>query len=67
MSTDEEAAGLLAPIMFFMSYEQEQLLEPPDTRQHRQVVSELPDAAMKIHRWWSSRKSHPQVSPDKSH
>ena len=67
MSTDQEAADLLAPIMSFMMYEQEQLLEPPDPLQHRQVVSELPDAAMKIHRWWSTRKGHPQVSTDQSH
>lgn len=67
MSQDKDAAELLTPIMAFMAYEQEQLLEPPDPLQHRQRVSELPDAAMKIHRWWSSRKGHPQVLPDKSH
>lgn len=56
MARDEEAADLLTPIMAFMSYEQEQLLDPPDPAQHRQVAAELPDAALKIHRWWLQRR-----------
>ena len=56
MSQDEEAANLLAPIMAFMMYEEDQLMNPPDPAQHRQIVAELPDAAMQIHRWWLAHK-----------
>jgi uncharacterized protein len=67
MARDEQAADLLSPIMAFMAYEQEQLLEPPDPRQHRQVVAELPDAAIKIHRWWLQHRDAPQDGADKTH
>jgi hypothetical protein len=50
--------------MAFMMYEQEQLLDPPDPAQHRQIVAELPDAAMQIHRWWLK---HKEDQPAKAH
>jgi uncharacterized protein len=67
MAKDEEAAELLTPIMAFMMYEQEQLLDPPDPARHRQVVAELPDAALKIHRWWLQHRDDRQGDAAETH
>lgn len=52
MSTDAQASQLLGPILAFLMYEEDQLLNPPDVEAHRQTVQELPMAAMGLYAWW---------------
>ena len=63
MSTDAQASQLLAPIMAFLMYEEDQLLNPPNTEVHRQTTQELPMAAMSLYSWWRQTDlPHPRLS-----
>jgi yecA family protein len=52
MIGDEHAGALLAPIMSFMMYEQDQWFDPPNEAAHRETVDELGDAAVGLFLWW---------------
>jgi len=62
MSSDATASDLLAPIIAFLMYEEDQLLNPPDPQAHRQTALELPGAAMGVYDWWRRTDQAPQLS-----
>lgn len=51
-ATDEKAAEFLAPIVSFLTYEEEQLLDPPDEVEHRRAANELGEVAQGLFDWW---------------
>lgn len=59
MIGDEEAAALLVPVMSFLMYEEEQLMDPPDPQAHRETAAELGPAAIGLYRWWLPRREPP--------
>jgi len=59
MLEDEEAAGLLAPVVAFLMYEEDQLMDPPDPEGHRQTAMELGPSAVGLYRWWLPRREMP--------
>lgn len=54
---DEQAGALLAPILSFLMYEQDQWLDPPNEEVHRETVGELGDAAVGLFDWWRADRS----------
>lgn len=61
MLQDETAELMLAPIMVFLMYEEDQLLNPRDEQMHRDTVGELADSAQGIYDWWLARPDSPAV------
>lgn len=61
MLQDEEAELMLAPIMVFLMYADDQLLNPQDEQMHREIVDELPDSVQGIYAWWLERRDSPVV------
>ena len=59
MLETDETAGYLAPLLAFMMYEEDQLLDPPDEAAHRATANELAHSALALFRYWSSRKGMP--------
>ncbi len=59
MAQDEEAALNLGPIAAFLMYEEDQLLAPPDEREHRLAADQLADSAVNLFRWWLPRRDNP--------
>lgn len=51
-ATDERAAAHLAPIAAFLTYEERQMLDPPDEAAHRATAAELGGAAQALYHWW---------------
>jgi hypothetical protein len=49
---DERAGALLAPILSFLMYAEDQWFDPPDEAAHRETVDQLGDAAVGLFRWW---------------
>ncbi len=62
MSEDAEASKLLAPLIAFLMYQEDQLLDPPDPDAHRQTALELPGAAMAVYDWWREQSPSPRLS-----
>lgn len=62
MSSDATATDLLSPILAFLMYQEDQLLNPPDLAAHRQTALELPGAAMGIYDWWRRTDQSPRLS-----
>ena len=58
---DEQAELLLAPIMVFLMYEEDQLLNPLDEQMHRDTVAELAGSAQGIYDWWLARSELPET------
>ena len=52
---DAQAAALLAPLLSFLMYEEEQWFDPPDMAAHRETAGELGQAAVGLFRWWQGR------------
>jgi yecA family protein len=52
---DEQAGGMLTPVLSFLMYEQDQWLDPPDEAAHREIAAQLADAALGLYRWWLAR------------
>lgn len=52
---DPAAAALLAPILAFLMYPEESLLDPPDLAAHLSTVAELGPAAQGVFAWWLRR------------
>ena len=59
MAGDEEAAALLGPVVAFLMYEEDQLMDPPDPEAHRETVAELGPSAVGLYRWWLPRREMP--------
>ncbi len=57
--TDEEAARLLSPIAAFLTYEEEQMMNPPDPVAHRAAAAELAGSAVGLFHWWLPRREVP--------
>jgi uncharacterized protein len=57
--TDQKAAGLLSPIAAFLMYEEEQMMNPPDPKTHREAADELAGSAVGLFHWWSPRREAP--------
>ena len=53
---DQQAGALLAPVLSFLMYEEDQWFDPPDEAAHRETVGELGDAAIGLYRWWLTRQ-----------
>ena len=51
MLADERASALLAPILSFLLYEEEQWFDPPNLAAHCETVCELADSAVGLYRW----------------
>jgi hypothetical protein len=51
MLADEQASALLAPILSFLMYEEDQWFDPPNLAAHRETAGELADAAAGLYRW----------------
>jgi yecA family protein len=49
---DEQAGVLLAPVLSFLMYEEDQWFDPPNEATHRETVGELADAALGLFHWW---------------
>jgi yecA family protein len=52
---DERAAGLLAPVLSFLMYEQDQWFDPPNEAAHRETVGQLGEAAVGLFQWRQGR------------
>ncbi len=52
---DEQATGLLAPVLSFLMYEQDQWFDPPNEAAHRETVGQLGEAAVGLFQWWQGR------------
>ncbi len=52
---DEQAGALLAPVLSFLMYEDDQWFEPPNEAAHRETVGELGEAAVGLFNWWLDR------------
>ena len=59
MVADEEAAALLGPVVAFLMYEEDQLMDPPDPEAHRETAAELGPSAIGLYRWWLPRRQMP--------
>jgi uncharacterized protein len=59
MLGDEDAEPMLAPIMVFLMYEEEHLLNPPDEQMHRNTVDEIGNSVQNIFDWWFERRETP--------
>ena len=59
MARDEEAAHHLAPVMAFMMYEDEQLLNPPEEAAHREAAAQLGVSVLSLYHWWQPRRELP--------
>lgn len=59
MAADEEAALHLGPVAAFLMYQEDQLLNPPDEKEHRLAVDRLADSALGLYRWWLPRRIMP--------
>jgi len=53
--SDEQAGSLLAPVLSFLMYEQDQWFDPPNEEAHRETVDQLGEAAVGLFRWWRAR------------
>lgn len=51
LNENEQAASLLAPILSFLMYEENQWFDPPNLEAHRETVAELGGAALELYRW----------------
>ncbi len=51
MLADERASALLAPILSFLMYEEDQWFDPPNLAAHCETAGELADAAIGLYRW----------------
>jgi len=49
--SDEQAGSLLAPVLSFLMYEQEQWFDPPNEEAHRETVGQLGEAAVGLFQW----------------
>ena len=58
MLQDEQAELMLAPIMVFLMYADDQLLNPQDEQMHRETVDELPGSVQGIYAWWLERRGN---------
>ena len=58
MASDEEAALSLGPVAAFLMYEEDQLLNPPDEKEHRIAADQLADSATALYRWWLPRRDN---------
>lgn len=56
VARQEETSAQLAPILAFMMYEDEQLLDPPDVTAHRELAAELAGSAIQLYRWWKIQR-----------
>ena len=61
MLQDEKAEPMLAAIMVFLMYPEDQLLNPQDEQMHREVVNELAGSVEGIYHWWLERRGGPAV------
>lgn len=59
MAQDEESARMLGPVVAFLMYEEEQLLNPPDEKEHRATAAALSASAVSLYNWWLSRREMP--------
>ena len=59
MLKDEEAANQLAPVMAFMMYENEQLLDPPEEEAHREAAAQLGVTVLSLYHWWQPHRDIP--------
>lgn len=50
-------AGQMSLIPAFLTYEQDQMFDPPDEEAHRRAVSERGESALFMYRWWRSQMS----------
>ena len=53
--TDERAGALLAPILSFLMYREDQWFDPPNETAHREAVEELGGVAVALYQWWRER------------
>jgi yecA family protein len=53
--SDEQAGSLLAPVLSFLMYEQDQWFDPPNEEAHRETVGQLGEAAVGLFQWWQGR------------
>ena len=58
LMADEQAGSLLAPVLSFLMYEQDQWFDPPNEAAHRETVSQLGDSAVGIFQWWQRQTGH---------
>lgn len=49
---DEQAGALLAPVLSFLMYDEDQWFDPPNEAVHRETVGELGEAAVGLFNWW---------------
>ena len=49
--SDEQAGSLLAPVLSFLMYEQDQWFDPPNEEAHRETVGQLGEAAVGLFQW----------------
>lgn len=52
---DEQAGALLAPLLSFLMYSEDQWFDPPNETAHRAAVEELGGVAIALYRWWRER------------
>jgi hypothetical protein len=52
---DKQATGLLAPVLSFLMYEQDQWFDPPNEAAHRETVGQLGEAAVGLFQWWQGQ------------
>ena len=52
---DEQAGALLAPLLSFLMYSEDQWFDPPNETAHRAAVEELGGAAVALYLWWRER------------
>ena len=55
LMADEQAGSLLAPVLSFLMYGQDQWFDPPDEAAHRETVGHLGEAAVGLYQWWQGR------------
>ena len=55
LMADEQAGAMLAPILSFLMYEEDQWFDPPNEAAHRETAGELGEHAVGLFNWWRSR------------
>lgn len=58
LMADEQAGALLAPILSFLMYDEEQWFDPPNEAAHRETVGELGERALGLFDWWRTRHTN---------
>ena len=58
LMADEQAAAMLAPILSFLMYEEDQWFDPPNEAAHRETAGELGEHAVGLFYWWRTRSAN---------